>query len=652
MSICMSTFTSAGFFVVGLESTPSHFTVLLSGVAGVAAVTSLYFFQHTSLSAASATETFQRDHSIMSDEEYEYEYDDDEDVMEEEDNGFEYTDEEDAADDGEVAPENAYYNAKGLRETNLDDAAEAFEKVIVQEQSELKKKDSTNKYGTWSYKAMKQLVKLHLRSGNASEMMRHYNRLLDCIADGDVNPNAVEKGIHGMLERLSSMYQGGGSGGGGPSSASSRLKANTTATDGTDSVLEDPQQMALAVYDATLKVFHPSSGACPNERLWFKTNLKYGQLLYEMNETAKLQQVLRDLKATTGSGSGSSEGGEGGGGSSSGSSTQSMEIYALQIQLYSRQKDNKKLREVFNKAMSVLGGIPHPRTLALIQELGGKMHMAAREYESAGKTFFQAFKSYDEAGDPSRLRCLKYLVLASMLSTSSINPFDSQEARPYRDDPEITAMTNLVQAFHNNEIQKFERILRQNNGRVMEDEFVREHVEDLLRTIRTQVLRRVIRPYTRITLTAIARELNDIPVEDVESLLVSLILNGTLDGRIDQVAGVLLKQAERGGGTTSNATTNSGDAGGGGGGVSGMSALGSNSSSAVNGEPPRIMDATTNLLVQKYNAMDQLAQVLEDISVSITNARMKESPHHHGGGGGGVAGGPQGGMMRAGGMVH
>ena len=59
----------------------------------------------------------------------------------------------------------------------------------------------------------------------------------------------------------------------------------------------DPQKLALAVYDSTLKIFHPSTGSCPNERLWFKTNLKYGQLLYETNETAKLQQVLRDLQA-------------------------------------------------------------------------------------------------------------------------------------------------------------------------------------------------------------------------------------------------------------------------------------------------------------------------------------------------------------------
>lgn len=482
--------------------------------------------------------------------------------------------------------ENAYYNCKGLRENDWNEAADAFEKVIVQEQQELSSKDSGKKNGPWTYKSLKQLVKLHLRTGNAEEMMRHYNRLLECISLGDVSPNAVEKGINGMLERVSSLYQGS-------SSSSSR---NTQ---------QDLQKLALSVYDATLKVFHPTSGACPNERLWFKTMLKYGQLLYEMNETPKLQQVLRDLKTTQDHSAESTTSSSSSGGGSS--STQSMEIYALQIQLYSRQKDNKKLREVFTKAMAIRGGIPHPRTLALIQELGGKMHMAAREYESAGKTFFQAFKSYDEAGDPSRLRCLKYLVLASMLHASSINPFDSQEARPYRDDPEITAMTNLVQAFHNNEIQKFERILRQNTGRLMEDEFVREHVEDLLRTIRTQVLRRVIRPYTRISLTAIARELNDIPVPDVESLLVSLILDGTLDGQIDQVSGVLLKKAERG-------------------------IVGANDASNANQNKGRVTKAQTeaDLADQKYSAMEQLANALDDISSSVTSARMKEGPSMRG----------------------
>ena len=43
-----------------------------------------------------------------------------------------------------------------------------------------------------------------------------------------------------------------------------------------------------------------------------------------------------------------------------------------------------------------------------------------------------------------RTTCLKYLVLANMLMKSAINPFDSQEAKPYKNDPEIHAMTRLV----------------------------------------------------------------------------------------------------------------------------------------------------------------------------------------------------------------
>jgi COP9 signalosome complex subunit 2 len=515
---------------------------------------------------------------MSDDDEYEYEYDDeDDDNNMEEENQFEYTDEEEEQDDSEVALENAYYNAKGLRENNMEEASKAFEQVIRQEREQLRA-SSNKEYGSWSYKAMKQLVKLHLRTGVQDKIMEHYQDLLTCVSSegSDISAAAVEKGINGMLERVASLYN------------------NSKATEANG---KSYQSLALAVYDATLKVFHPQTGPCKNERLWFKTNLKYGQLLYEMNETPRLQQVLKDLMAIhgepeisdsmmTGTGTGS---------------TNSLEVYALQIQLYHRLKDHRKLRETFNKAMNVRGGIPHPRTIALIQELGGKMHMGHSEYEAAGKTFFQAFKSYDEAGDPSRLRCLKYLVLASMLHASSINPFDSQEARPYRDDPEIIAMTNLVQAFHNNDIQKFERILRQNQGHVMDDEFIREHVEDLLRTIRTQVLRRFIRPYKKISLSAIAVALNDIPVRDVESLLVNLILEGNLNGSIDLTNGVLVKEPERGGGDSSAAAKVSANA-------------------AKQDVTERTgFDSSKSQKTTKHNAMEKLISILDDLSTQITS---------------------------------
>lgn len=61
-----------------------------------------------------------------------------------------------------------------------------------------------------------------------------------------------------------------------------------------------------------------------------------------------------------------------------------------------------------------------------------------------------------------RVQCLKYLVLANMLMESSVDPFDAQEAKPYKNDPQVLAMTDLVQAYQQNNIMHFERILRTN----------------------------------------------------------------------------------------------------------------------------------------------------------------------------------------------
>lgn len=142
---------------------------------------------------------------------------------------------------------------------------------------------------------------------------------------------------------------------------------------------------------------------------------------------------------------------------------------------------------------------------------------------------------------------------------SGINPFDSQEAKPYKNDPEILAMTNLVVSYQNDDIMEFESILRNNRNNIMADPFIREHIEDLLRNIRTQVLIKLIRPYTKIAIPFISNELNIEPAE-VESLLVSCILDkwvwlsnrflnpfftlyfsfhSTIQGRIDQVNQVL-----------------------------------------------------------------------------------------------------------------
>ena len=68
---------------------------------------------------------------------------------------------------------------------------------------------------------------------------------------------------------------------------------------------------------------------------------------------------------------------------------------------------------------------------SVVRQSFGVMRMNERKWEAAYDEFYAAFKSYQEAGSHEARTCLKYLVLANILSSSTIDPFDSQEALVY-----------------------------------------------------------------------------------------------------------------------------------------------------------------------------------------------------------------------------
>lgn len=69
--------------------------------------------------------------------------------------------------------------------------------------------------------------------------------------------------------------------------------------------------------------------------------------------------------------------------------TQLLEVYALEIQMYTEQKNNKKLKELYKRALTIKSAIPHPRIMGTIRECGGKMHMHERTWSEAATDFFE-----------------------------------------------------------------------------------------------------------------------------------------------------------------------------------------------------------------------------------------------------------------------
>lgn len=407
-------------------------------------------------------------------DEFEYESDDDPYGGAEEEDG----------DEEAIQIENTFYEADDNKQNFPEQALEQFQKVVALE-------TSRGAEVVWRFKALQNIVILCSRISRFDEMATRYRELLSYM--DQVTRNDASEAINTVLDSVSS--------------ASDLTKLET-------------------IYELTLDALQ----ATANQRLWFSTSMKLAKLHLDMGDVQKLQKIVRTLHKTCQKPDGSDDVSKG---------SQLLEVYAMEIQMCSLTKNSLRMKEIYPKTINLTSAVADPRNVAVIRESGGKMFMSEKKWEAAYNEFFEAFKNYQETGNATRSKImLKYVVLANMLALSSINPFDSREAKVYQDDPEISAMASLRAAFEQNDINTMDNLLTNPAHRILSDSFIRTYLQDLLRNIRLQVLQNLIRPYRVVSLKFLAQEIN-VTSEEVVSLLVQLILDEKIAGRIDGTEGFL-----------------------------------------------------------------------------------------------------------------
>ncbi|KAI5867460.1 PCI-domain-containing protein [Durotheca rogersii] len=410
----------------------------------------------------------------------------DDDFMQESDEeqyDFEYED-DDGEDSGDVDIENKYYNAKQMKSNDPEDAIEEFLGIPPLESEK----------GDWGFKGLKQAIKLEFRLGRYDKAVEHYTELLTYVKSA-VTRNYSEKSINNMLDHIE----------------------KESDDDASRKCMEQ-------FYSLTLSCFQSTN----NERLWLKTNIKLAKLLLDRKEYLTVTKKLRELQKACQREDGTDDPNKG---------TYSLEIYALEIQMYAETRNNKQLKVLYQKALKVRSAVPHPKIMGIIRECGGKMHMSEENWKDAQSDFSESFRNYDEAGSLQRIQVLKYLLLTTMLMKSNINPFDSQETKPYRNDPRIAAMTELVDAYQRDDMHRYVSVLQKNQD-ILADPFIAENIDEVTRNMRTKAVVKLIAPYTRVRLEWIARQLKISEIE-VQDILGFLIIDGKIQGKIDQQAGIL-----------------------------------------------------------------------------------------------------------------
>ncbi|KAF2763959.1 CSN2 COP9 signalosome complex [Teratosphaeria nubilosa] len=413
---------------------------------------------------------------------------DDDDFMQDSDNenyDFEYDDDEgDEDNEASVDVENKYYNAKQMKADDPEDAIEEFLGVPALESEK----------GDWGFKGLKQAIKLEFKLGRYNKAVEHYTELLTYVKSA-VTRNYSEKSINNMLDFIEKNAE--------------------------DEAANDCMEK---FYSQTLESFQATN----NERLWLSTNTKLARLWLAQKDYSRLTEKCRELHKACQREDGSDDPSKG---------TYSMEAYALEIQMYAETRNNKRLKGLYERALQVKSAVPHPKIMGVIRECGGKMYMSEENWKMAQSDFFESFRNYDEAGSLQRIQVLKYLVLTTMLMGSDINPFESQETKPYKNDPRIAAMTELVDAYQRDDIHQYENVLKKNQD-LLADPFIAENIDEVTRNMRTKAVVKLVAPYTRFRLDFIAKKL-DIDLDEVQDIVGFLIMDQKLRGKINQDAGTV-----------------------------------------------------------------------------------------------------------------
>ncbi|KAI9715212.1 MAG: hypothetical protein M1828_000910 [Chrysothrix sp. TS-e1954] len=411
---------------------------------------------------------------------------DDDDFMqdsEQEDYDFEYED-DDEEQGGDVDIENTYFSAKQIKNGNPEGAVAEFLGIPALEQAK----------GDWGFKGLKQAIKLEFKLRRYDAAVEHYQELLTYVKSA-VSKNYSEKSINNLLDFIEKAADN-----------------------------EAARKCMEEFYSKTLQSFQSTN----NERLWLKTNIKLARLWFDQKDYRQLTEKLKELHKACQRDDGTDDPAKG---------TYSLEVYAQEILMHAETRNNKRLKPLYQRALRVRSAVPHPNIMGIIRECGGKMHMSEENWKEAQSDFFESFRNYDEAGSLQRIQVLKYLVLTTMLMNSDINPFDSPETKAYQNDPRISAMTDLVDAYQRDDINRYESVLSKHKD-VTADPFISENIDEVTRAMRTKGVLKLVAPYTRFTFQFIAKQLK-ISVSEAQDIIGFLILDQKLQAKIDHTKGTV-----------------------------------------------------------------------------------------------------------------
>jgi COP9 signalosome complex subunit 2 len=382
--------------------------------------------------------------------------------------------------DDKVQIENMFYEAEANMDKDPNEALTQFQTVIEMEEQEQE--------CNYQFKAVKNIIAINAQKKNVEEARAKLKKLLKLCPK--VAQNEARDTLGYVLDLLTKCF--------------------------------DPGMMQ----DIYQEIVGQLKGS--NKKLWQSVCTRLCRMYLEKKMYKELDKLANELKDSM----------RGPGGAYDEKKGSPFEVLALQMQMYIEMKDIKKLKELDSETVGLSGVVTDAKVNAMLKECNAIILLSERNWEEAQASLLESFKSYQQMANSKAKQILKVLLVTSMVSGSEIDPMTLTESKVYQDDSEIQPLARLRKAFQDNKITELKQIMATNGKKLSSDKAIAEYSGDFFKAIKQKIIIEKISSYSTVSIKYLAQDLA-VSDKDMMAMLVELILDERINGKIDESKGFL-----------------------------------------------------------------------------------------------------------------
>ncbi|KAL0225418.1 hypothetical protein RCL1_003330 [Eukaryota sp. TZLM3-RCL] len=229
-----------------------------------------------------------------------------------------------------------------------------------------------------------------------------------------------------------------------------------------------------------------------------------------------------------------------------------IDVLLLEAQVHTTLKNYAKAKASLTGARAASNAIYCPPKQAASLDLqSGVLHLQEGDANTAFSYLLESFTTLDNMNDPKAFSVLMYMIIAKLVHnrpqdvpsvlTDKLLVKYGEDARQQR---LIYGLVDLAKAFEARSLSSFSAIL-ESHFQEISDVLIVSQFELLSDRLLEFNLLRLVEPYSVIELSVVSSRIG-LPLSVVESRLASIIMDGKLNGLIDQQKAILVVESGKG----------------------------------------------------------------------------------------------------------